>query len=153
MSNRNSHLDAEAPAADGAGLARTYLPYSTLSSRIFYPFDDDDDDDYYNNNNNYYYYYYYYYPTSVHVLASCTFCVCRLCVSLFCCFHRGSDIVAIFYPFSQFCEIDVSPPSLQSRPKTAPHLFQRVVEYGEYGGRACRPPRRPSRPLRALSLL
>ena len=41
-------------------------------------------------------------------------------------------IVAIFYPFSQFCEIDVSIPSLQNQPKTAPNLFQRGVEYGEY---------------------
>ena len=34
-------------------------------------------------------------------------------------------ILAIFYPFSQFCEIDVSLPSLQNQPKTAPNLFQR----------------------------
>ena len=31
-----------------------------------------------------------------------------------------SDIVAIFYPFSQFCEIDVSLPSLQNQPKHSP---------------------------------
>ena len=41
-------------------------------------------------------------------------------------------IVAIFYPFSQFCEIGVSLPSLQKQPKTASNLFQRGVEYGKY---------------------
>ena len=41
-------------------------------------------------------------------------------------------IVAIFYPFSQFCEIDSSLPSLQTQPKTAPNLFQRGVEDGNY---------------------
>ena len=45
---------------------------------------------------------------------------------------RESYIVAIFYPFGQFCEIDVSPLSLQKQPKTAPSLFQRGVEYGKY---------------------
>ena len=38
-------------------------------------------------------------------------------------------IVAIFYPFSQFCEIGISSLSLQKQPKTAPNLFQRGVEY------------------------
>ena len=41
-------------------------------------------------------------------------------------------IVAIFYPFSQFCEINTSLLSLQKQPNTAPNLFQRGVEYGEY---------------------
>ena len=41
-------------------------------------------------------------------------------------------IVAIFYPFSQFCEMDISLLSLQTQPNTAPNLFQRGVEYGEY---------------------
>ena len=41
-------------------------------------------------------------------------------------------IVAIFYPFSQFCEINISLLSLQKQPNTAPNLFQRGVEYGEY---------------------
>ena len=42
-------------------------------------------------------------------------------------------IVAIFYPFSQFCEINISLLSLQTQPNTAPNLFQRGVEYGKYG--------------------
>ena len=42
------------------------------------------------------------------------------------------SIVAIFYPFSQFCEIVVSLLSLQKQPNTAPNLFQRGVEYGKY---------------------
>ena len=41
-------------------------------------------------------------------------------------------IVAIFYPFSQFCEINLSLLSLQTQPNTAPNLFQRGVEYGKY---------------------
>ena len=41
-------------------------------------------------------------------------------------------IVAIFYPFSQFCEINISLLSLQTQPNTAPNLFQRGVEYGKY---------------------
>ena len=41
-------------------------------------------------------------------------------------------IVAIFHPFSQFCEINVSLLSLQKEPNTAPNLFQRGVEYGKY---------------------
>ena len=41
--------------------------------------------------------------------------------------------VAIFYPFSQFCEINISLLSLQTQPNTAPNLFQRGVEYGKYG--------------------
>ena len=41
-------------------------------------------------------------------------------------------IVAIFYPFSQFCEIIISLPSLQTQPNAAPNLFQRGVEYGKY---------------------
>ena len=42
------------------------------------------------------------------------------------------NIIAIFYPFSQFCEINTSLPSLQQQPNTAPNLFQRGVEYGNY---------------------
>ena len=45
---------------------------------------------------------------------------------------RSSGIVAIFYPFSQFCEITISLLSLQTQPNTAPNLFQRGVEYGKY---------------------
>ena len=48
---------------------------------------------------------------------------------------RSSDasyIAAIFYPFSQFCEIGISLLSLQKQLKTAPNLFQRGVEYGKY---------------------
>ena len=41
-------------------------------------------------------------------------------------------IVAIFYPFGQFCEIYISLLSLQKQPNTAPNLFQRGVEYGKY---------------------
>ena len=41
-------------------------------------------------------------------------------------------IVAIFYPFSQFCEVNISLLSLQTQPNTAPNLFQRGVEYGKY---------------------
>ena len=41
-------------------------------------------------------------------------------------------ILAIFYPFSQFCEINMSLLSLQKQPNTAPNLFQRGVEYGKY---------------------
>ena len=41
-------------------------------------------------------------------------------------------ILAIFHPFSQFCEIDVSLLSLQNQPKTAPNRFQRGVEYGKH---------------------
>ena len=44
----------------------------------------------------------------------------------------SSDIVAIFYPFSQFCEITISLLSLQKQPNAAPNLFQRGVEYGKY---------------------
>ena len=48
--------------------------------------------------------------------------------------NLGLDIVAIFYPSSQFCEIDVSLLSLQTQPNRAPDPFQRRVEYGKYGG-------------------
>ena len=41
-------------------------------------------------------------------------------------------IVAIFCPFSQFCEIYISLLSLQKQPNTAPNLFQRGLEYGKY---------------------
>ena len=42
-------------------------------------------------------------------------------------------MVAIIYPFCQFCEINISLLSLQTQPDTAPNLFQRGVEYGKYG--------------------
>ena len=42
-------------------------------------------------------------------------------------------IVAIFYPFSQFCEIFIFLLSLQKQPKTVPNLFQRGVDFGKYG--------------------
>ena len=45
---------------------------------------------------------------------------------------RVNFILAIFYPFSQFCEIDIALLSLQKQPNTAPNLFQRGVEYGKY---------------------
>ena len=44
------------------------------------------------------------------------------------------SIVAMFYPFSQFCEMNISLLSLQKQPNTAPNLFQRGVEYGKYAG-------------------
>ena len=47
----------------------------------------------------------------------------------------ATGIVAIFYPFSQFCEINISLLSLQTQPNTAPNLFQRGVEYGKYDRR------------------
>ena len=47
--------------------------------------------------------------------------------------NNTAVIVAIFYPFSQFCEIDTSLLSLQKQPNTAPNLFQRGVEYGKSG--------------------
>ena len=43
-----------------------------------------------------------------------------------------SIIVAIFYPFSQFCEINIFLLSLQKQPNTGPNLSQRGVEYGKY---------------------
>ena len=42
-------------------------------------------------------------------------------------------IAAIFYPFSQFCEIIIFLLSLQKQPNAAPILFQRGVECGKYG--------------------
>ena len=48
------------------------------------------------------------------------------------CHSTVITIVAIFYPFSQFCEINISLLSLQTLPNTAPNLFQRGVEYGKY---------------------
>ena len=49
-----------------------------------------------------------------------------------------AHVVAIFYPFSQFCEINISLLSLQKQPNTAPSLFQRGVEYGKYATKARR---------------
>ena len=46
--------------------------------------------------------------------------------------QAGPFAVAIFYSFSQFCEINISFLSLQKQPNTAPNLFQRGVEYGKY---------------------
>ena len=45
----------------------------------------------------------------------------------------SGHIVAIFCPFSQFCEIGISLLSLQKQPKTALNLFQTEVDYGKYG--------------------
>ena len=46
---------------------------------------------------------------------------------------EATDSVAMFYPFSQFCEIDTCLLSLQKQPKPAPNLFQRGgVEYVKY---------------------
>ena len=42
-----------------------------------------------------------------------------------------SYIVAIFYPFSQFCEIGASLLSLQSSQKQPPRHFRGGVEYGK----------------------
>ena len=53
----------------------------------------------------------------------------------------AEDMVAIFYPFGQFCEINISLLSLQKQPNTAPNLFQRGVEYVKYGGAAAARPR------------
>ena len=47
----------------------------------------------------------------------------------------NTSILVISYPFSQFCEIIISLLSLQKPPNTAPNLFQRGVEYGEYDKR------------------
>ena len=44
-------------------------------------------------------------------------------------------ILATFYPFSQFREINISLLSLQNQPNTAPNLFQRGVEHGKYDNR------------------
>ena len=51
-------------------------------------------------------------------------------------------IVAIFYPFSQFCALNISLLSLRTQPNTAPNLFQRGVEYSKYGSPYKLPPRR-----------
>ena len=42
-----------------------------------------------------------------------------------CMLHVHEDIAAIFYPFSQFCEINISLLSLQKQPNAAPNLFDR----------------------------
>ena len=49
-----------------------------------------------------------------------------------CVYPSALSIVAIFYPFGQFCELNISLLSLQTQLNTAPNLFQRGVEYGEY---------------------
>ena len=49
-----------------------------------------------------------------------------------CQYYYNITCVAIFYPFSQFCEITISLLSLQKQPNTAPNVFQRGVEYGKY---------------------
>ena len=51
-------------------------------------------------------------------------------------------IVAIFYPFSQFCEINITLLSLKTQPNTAPNLFQRGVENGKYVPHIKRPIRK-----------
>ena len=45
---------------------------------------------------------------------------------------RSKYILAIFCPFSQFCEINISLPEPAKQPNTAPNLFQRGVEYSKY---------------------
>ena len=70
-----------------------------------------------------YHYYYYYY----HYIVVCS--SCALSYHYYICMFF---IVAIFYPFSQFNEINSSLLSLQTQPNTAPNLFQRGVEYGKY---------------------
>ena len=53
-------------------------------------------------------------------------------ISIYIYIHTHTHImVAIFCPFSQFCEIGIILLSLQKQPKTAPNLFQRGVEYGK----------------------
>ena len=52
----------------------------------------------------------------------------------------STRILAIFYSFSRFREINVSLLSLQNQPKTTPNLFQRGVEYGEYDPPSRAPP-------------
>ena len=52
--------------------------------------------------------------------------------TLNCTVSHTTLIVAIFYPFSQFCEIIISLLSLQTQPNAAPNLVQRGVEYGKY---------------------
>ena len=60
-------------------------------------------------------------------------CIYVLYVCMYMCSQKcTNNIVAIFYPFSQFCEINISLLSLQTQPNTAPNLFQRGVEYGKY---------------------
>ena len=39
--------------------------------------------------------------------------------------NNNNNIVAIFYPFSQFCEIDISLLNLQTQPNTAPQIYFR----------------------------
>ena len=63
--------------------------------------------------------------------------------------HTEITIVAIFYPFSQFCEISISLLSLQTQPNTAPNLFQRGVEYGKYDHLHARCPSSSAKPRRA----
>ena len=62
------------------------------------------------------------------------------------------SMVAIFYPFSQFCEINTSLLSMQTQPNTAPNLFQRGVDYGKYEvcGLARAPDFRQSHPRHIL---
>ena len=66
-------------------------------------------------------------------------------------------IVAIFYPFSQFCEISIFLLNLQKQSNTAPNLFQRGVEYGKYDGGPWRFPkamrRQRAAPDRGLTVI
>ena len=68
-----------------------------------------------------------------------------------CAESHALNIVAIFCPFSRFCEISISLLSLQKQPNTAPNLFQRGVEYGKYAEGAW-PRRRASTPWRRCAL-
>ena len=66
-------------------------------------------------------------------LGSCLFTLLAVNLSSRIHWYILSAIVAIFYPSSQFCEMNMSLLSLQKQPNTAPNLFQRGVEYGKYG--------------------
>ena len=47
-------------------------------------------------------------------------------------YSADQGMVAIFCPFSKFCEMNISLLSLQTQPNAAPNLYQRGVEYGKY---------------------
>ena len=67
-------------------------------------------------------------------MSQCTLLRALLCGSPSGCVCLYMVIVAMLYPFSQFCEIDSFLLSLQKEPKTAANLFQRGIEYGKYRG-------------------
>ena len=57
-----------------------------------------------------------------------------------------NTIVAIFYPFRQFSEINISLLSLHTQPNTAPNLFKRGVEYGKHENESPGQPPPPAAP-------